>query len=115
MQRIRLLLPVIAFIACASVCTAATREMLVRLPLLSEKNAALISSALDIPGVNDVSACYELKVMIVEYNDVVTNEQSLMNVITSNAGNTSAEKINSSDIWIIRDHYKISYLKRKDK
>jgi copper chaperone CopZ len=97
--------------------SAATKEVLLRLPLISDKNAAAISDALaKIEGVSEVSANYELKVLIVTYDDAVINDENvLLNLIIENAGNTSVEKINSSDIKIIRRNYSLTVLSHNDK
>lgn len=97
--------------------SGSSHDILLRLPLISDKNVELIASALDnIDGILEISACYELKVLIVVYDETkITDENILVNTINSNAANTSVEKINSSDISIIKQNYKLKEIRRNDK
>lgn len=92
------------------------KEMLLRLPLLAEKNAKIITDAIEtLPGIMQIEACYELKVMIIGYDsEIIKNESSIMNILNQLRINTTIEKIYSSDIPHIKSNYKISNLKSID-
>ena len=89
------------------------KEILLRLPLLAEKNAKIITNAIEtLPGIMQIEACYELKVMIIGYDsELIKNESSIMNILNQLRINTTIEKIYSSDIPQIKSNYKISNLK----
>ena len=92
------------------------KEILLRLPLLAEKNAKIITNAIEtLPGIMQIEACYELKVMIIGYDsEIIKNESSIMNILNQLRINTTIEKIYSSDIPQIKSNYKISNLKSID-
>ena len=92
------------------------KEILLRLPLLAEKNAKIITDAIEtLPGIMQIEACYELKVMIIGYDsEIIKNESSIMNILNQLRINTTIEKIYSSDIPQIKSNYKISNLKSID-
>src|SRR3954468_14510463 len=77
-----------------------SKEILVRLPLLSEKNARIITDALDtIKGVEKIEACYELKVLMIAFNTKeIESDNYLVDLINDLKINTVAEKIYESDI-----------------
>jgi hypothetical protein len=87
-------------------------QMLLRIPLLSQKNAEIITTALDkIEGVNKIEACYELRVMMIEYDEnKMDKDVNLVDVINESGINTSAEKIFESDIPLIKAKYKVTPL-----
>jgi hypothetical protein len=91
------------------------KEMLLRLPLLSDKNAMVIAEALDtIQGIENIEVCYELKVMIIGYSpDVISDESVILEIISKQRINTSFEKIYSSDIPLIRDKYNLILLNKE--
>ena len=92
------------------------KEILLRIPLLAEKNAKIITEAIEtLPGIMQIEACYELKVMIIGYDsELIKNESSIMNILNQLRINTTIEKIYSSDIPQIKSNYKISNLKSID-
>ena len=92
------------------------KEILLRLPLLAEKNAKIITDAIEtLPGIMQIEACYQLKVMIIGYDsEIIKNESSIMNILNQLRINTTIEKIYSSDIPQIKSNYKISNLKSID-
>ena len=92
------------------------KEILLRIPLLAEKNAKIITEAIEtLPGIMQIEACYELKVMIIGYDsELIKNETSIMNLLNQLRINTTIEKIYSSDIPQIKSNYKISNLKSID-
>ena len=92
------------------------KEILIRLPLLAEKNARIITNSIDtLPGIKEIDACYELKVMIITYDsEVIKDEYSIMNILNQLIINTTIEKIYSSDIPKIKSNYKISNLRSID-
>ena len=92
------------------------KEILIRLPLLAEKNARIITNAIDtLPGIKEIDACYELKVLIITYdNEIIKDESTIMNILNQLRINTTIEKIFSSDIPKIKSNYKISNLKSID-
>ena len=89
------------------------KEILLRIPLLSQKNAGIISNALSsLSGIKEIEACYELRVLIITYDaEKISDEAVIMNIINQQSINTEAEKIYSSDISTIKKNYKISILK----
>lgn len=92
------------------------KEILIRLPLLAEKNARIITNAIDtLPGIKEIDACYELKVLIITYdNEIIKDESTIMNILNQLRINTTIEKIYSSDIPKIKSNYKISNLRSID-
>ena len=86
--------------------------MLLRLPLLSQKNAQIITTALDkIEGVEKIEACFELRVLMIEYNEnKLDTDVNLVDVINDLGINTVAEKIFESDIPAIKAKYNITPL-----
>lgn len=111
------------FLSCAtiSVCFSVNngegkKEILLRLPLLSEKNAQIISNALDtLSGMKEIEACYELRVLIIAYdNEKISDDSVVMNILNQLKINTTIEKIYSSDIPLIRSKYKITNLRSID-
>ena len=92
------------------------KEILLRLPLLAEKNARIITNAIEtLPGIKEIEACYELKVMIIAYDsEVIKDESAIMNILNQLVINTTIEKIYSSDIPKIKSNYKISNLRSID-
>ena len=92
------------------------KEILLRLPLLAEKNAKIISAAIDtLSGIKEIEVCYELKVMIIAYDsEIIKDESSIMNILNQLRINTTIEKIYSSDIPKIKSNYKISNLRSID-
>ena len=121
MMRSFLLLIALFFIG-HSFCFASTfegekKEVLLRLPLLTDKNAQIILNSLDsVPGIKVVEACYELRVLIIGYDpDQIKDESFFATRINGLEINTVAEKIYSSDIPIIRNKYKITILRNTEK
>lgn len=92
------------------------KEILLRLPLLAEKNAKIITDAIEtLPGILEIDACYELKVMIIGYDsEIIKDESSIINILNQLRINTTIEKIFSSDIPKIKTNYKISILRTID-
>ena len=92
------------------------KEILIRLPLLAEKNARIITNSIDtLPGIKEIDACYELKVLIITYdNEIIKDESTIMNILNQLRINTTIEKIFSSDIPKIKSNYKISNLRSID-
>ena len=71
-----------------SVCFSADsaevkKEILLRIPLLSQKNARIISNAIDsLSGIKEIEACYELRVLIIAYDaNKISDESSIMKII----------------------------------
>lgn len=91
-------------------------EILLRLPLLSAKNALLISNALDtLNGIQNIEACYPINAMIIGFdNDKIKNESIILNIINSLEINSTVEKVYSKDIPIIRRNYKITILRNPE-
>ena len=106
----------ISTVCFSSVNDIVKKEILIRLPLLAEKNAKIITNAIEtLPGIMQIEACYELKVMIIGYDsELIKNETSIMNLLNQLRINTTIEKIYSSDIPQIKSNYKISNLKSID-
>lgn len=91
------------------------REVLLRLPLLSEKNARIVTDALNsINGIEKIEACYELRVLMIAYDsEKLSKDIDLVGIINNLNINTVAEKIYESDIPIIKAKYKITELYTK--
>ena len=88
------------------------REILLRLPYLSEKNGKIITSALkELNGIHSLEACFELRVLIVSYDEeLIKNDSIILETINKQELNTTVDKIYSRDIPIIRRDYKITKL-----
>jgi len=93
------------------------KEILLRLPLLSDKNAQIISKALEsVEGVEKIEACFELKVLMIEYDsEKIIMDSYLVELINDLKLNTVAEKIFESDIPIIKSNYKITKIFSREK
>ena len=92
------------------------KEILLRLPLLSHKNSAIITNALDtLMGIKKIEACYPLNVMIIGYDETkIKNESAIMNILGGLEINSTIEKIYSRDIPVIRNNYKITILRNTE-
>jgi hypothetical protein len=118
----RLLFTLVLACAIFSFCNAITadsiekKEILLRLPLLSQKNSAIITNALDtLNGIKKIEACYPLNVMIIGYDDEkIKSESVILNILSGLEINTTVEKIYSSDIPLIRNKYKITILRNSE-
>ncbi len=88
------------------------KDILIRLPLLSQKNARIITNALSpVVGITEIDACYELKVLIITYDaEKIKDDSVILNIINQQEINTTVEKIYSRDIPIIKKNYKITNL-----
>ena len=88
------------------------KEILLRLPFLSEKNGKIISNALEkVNGITSLEACYELRVLIIKYDsEIIKDDALIIEIINQQNLNTTVEKIYSRDIPIIKKNYKISNL-----
>ena len=108
---------ILLFTACTDnllfACDREKSEILLRLPLLSTKNATIISNALDtMKGIEGIEASFELKVMIIGFdNQIITDDTVVMKILNNLQINTPIEKIYSTDIPIIRNKYKLKNLR----
>src|SRR3954462_895486 len=85
-------------------------EILVKAPLLSAKNIAVMSSGLkEVNGIRYIEACYDLRVMIIGFDkSVITSEGEIIGKLERLNTNTTFELIHSSDIPKIRQQYKVT-------
>jgi hypothetical protein len=92
------------------------KEILLRLPLLSDKNAIYVSTALDtLDGIKSIEVCYQLNVMIIGYDSQkISDEASVVKFIDGLHINSTVEKIYSSDIPTIRRNYKVTHIHTKE-
>lgn len=104
-----------------SVCFSADsaevkKEILLRIPLLSPKSTRILSNSIDsLKGIMEIEACYELRVFIITFDaNKISDEATIMNILNKQDINTTIEKINSSDIPVIKKNYKISKIKPID-
>ena len=84
------------------------KEVLPRRPLLSAKNANMISDKLhDVNGVQQVEACYESRVLIFSCDaNQLSDELFFIKLIDELNLNTTVRKMFSQDIPVIRKNYK---------
>lgn len=93
---------------------AATSEALYRMPLLSDKNSVVISDSLyRMKGILQLEVSLEIQVILVTFDPLLISEETIRQTINTLPINTSAEKINLSDIAIIRKNYSIEKLPRR--
>ena len=83
---------------------------------MSPKSTRILSNSLDsLTGIMEIEACYELRVFIITYDaNKISDEATIMNILNKQDINTTIEKINSSDIPVIKKNYKISKIKPID-
>ena len=118
----RLLFAIVLTCVSFSFCNAISiesiekKEILLRLPLLSNKNSVIITNALDtLKGINKIEACFPLNVMIIGYdNNKIKNESVILNILNGLEINSTIEKIYSRDIPTIRSNYKITILRNSE-
>lgn len=95
-----------------STLDADKKEMLVSLPYLSDKNAAIIDRGLkSTVGIIGIQSCYELKVMIISYNPKLVDEVKIFQTMKSLEINSSIELMYHSDINKIRASYAITIIR----
>jgi hypothetical protein len=102
-----------AFCHAISIESIEKKEILLRLPLLSNKNSMIITNALDtLHGIKKIEACFPLNVMIIGYDDKkIKDESVILNILNGLEINSTIEKIYSRDIPTIRNNYKITILR----
>lgn len=85
------------------------KELLLRMPLLSDKTAGIVENALrSMNGIQSVEACYEVGTMIVSYRpDIITDENTIVEKIRQLEINTSVEPLTTRDIPLIREKYNV--------
>ena len=89
-----------------------SKELLISLPYLSDKNATVINNGLkQLQGIISIEVCYELKLMIVTFDREIQNEENILNNIKSQEINSSIDQLKSDDINKIRMNYKIDSIK----
>lgn len=93
------------------------KELLLRMPLLSDKTAAIVESSLHtINGIIRVEACYDPAVMIITYDPArITDENSIVEHIRKQEINTSVEPLTTRDIPQIRKNYTIQTISTLNK
>lgn len=93
------------------------KELLLRMPLLSDKTAAIVESSLHaLVGVERVEACYDLAVMIITYDPSrINDENSIVEHIRKQEINTSVEPLTTRDIPQIRKNYSIQTINTLNK
>lgn len=93
------------------------KELLLRMPLLSDKTAAIVESSLHaFSGIERVEACYDPAVMIITYDPArITDENSIVEHIRKQEINTSVEPLTTRDIPLIRKNYAIQTINTLNK
>ncbi|MBK7853438.1 MAG: hypothetical protein IPJ66_20530 [Bacteroidetes bacterium] len=93
------------------------KELLLRMPLLSDKTAAIVESSLHaLAGVERVEACYDPAVMIITYDPSrINDENSIVEHIRKQEINTSVEPLTTRDIPQIRKNYSIQTINTLNK
>ena len=91
--------------------------LLLRMPLLSDKTAAIVESSLHaFSGIERVEACYDPAVMIITYDPArITDENSIVEHIRKQEINTSVEPLTTRDIPLIRKNYAIQTINTLNK
>lgn len=86
------------------------KELLLSLPLMSDKSVDIMLSSLrDFAGVTKLEACYELQVVIIAYDaERIDSEERLLSIIRSLELNSPIELKNAADIPKIRSAYEIT-------
>lgn len=89
------------------------QELLLRMPLLSDKTAVIVESALtQVAGILRVEACYEVGTMIITYNPaIIQNENQIVNIIRNQEINSPVEPLTTRDISLIRSKYEVVTVK----
>lgn len=86
------------------------KELLLSLPLMSDKTVDIIASSLrELDGVEQLEACYDLQVVIIAYDaDRIDSEERLLSIIRSLELNSPIELKYAKDIPLIRSAYEIT-------
>ncbi len=85
-----------------------SKEMLISVPYLTDKNAELIRQSLErTEGVGSIEACYDLHVVIIRYDSKSHTEESLLEYLRTIEMNSQLELLYSRDISAIRRSYKL--------
>lgn len=88
------------------------QEMLLTIPYLSDKNATIIDNGLkSIKGILSIQVCYELKVMIITYEENLVSQESILKNIQSQEINSTVDLLHTSDIPKIKSKYEIKIIK----
>ena len=86
-----------------------SKEMLISVPYLTDKNAALIQQTLQqTQGVQAIEACYSLHVMVIRYDPQQNSEESLLEILRKAEINSTVELLFSRDIQKIRQTYSLT-------
>ncbi|MBL0104649.1 MAG: hypothetical protein IPP51_13340 [Bacteroidetes bacterium] len=89
--------------------TNSSKEMLISVPYLTDKNAVLIQESLkNTPGVQAIEACYPLHVMVIRYDSQKNSEETLLETLRKAEINSTVELLFSRDIQNIRHTYKLT-------
>ena len=89
-----------------------TKEMLLSIPYLSDKNSTIIDDGLkSMKGILSIQVCYELKVMIISYEENSASQESILKNIQSQEINSTVDILHTSDIPKIKSKYKINIIK----
>lgn len=88
------------------------KELLLRMPLLSDKTAMIVESSLhNLTGIVRVEACYDPAVMIITYNpNKIADENKIVEFIRSQEINTNVEPLSTRDIPLIRKKYSLQII-----
>lgn len=88
------------------------QEVLLSIPYLTDKNATIINNGLrSTKGILSIQVCYELKVMIISYEENLITQESILKNIQSQEINSTVDILHTSDIPKIKSKYKINIIK----
>lgn len=84
------------------------QELLLRMPLLSDKSAGIIEKALStMNGIQKIEASYETGTMIITYlSDIIGDENIIVEKVRQQEINSTVEALSTRDIPLIRKNLK---------
>ena len=99
-------------IASFSAPAVSNQEMLLSIPYLSDKNATIIDHGLkSMNGILSIQVCFELKVMIISFEESLITQESIFKNIQSQEINSTIDLLHASDIPQIKSKYEIKIIK----
>ena len=88
------------------------QELLLRMPLLSDKSAGIIEKALStMNGIQKIEASYETGTMIITYlSDIIGDENIIVEKVRQQEINSTVEALSTRDIHLIRKKFEVVVL-----
>ncbi len=88
------------------------QELLLRMPLLSDKSAGIIEKALStMNGIQKIEASYETGTMIITYlSDIIGDENIIVEKVRQQEINSTVEALSTRDIPLIRKKFEVVVL-----